>query len=91
MDPYRKVDPERMAGTDLAPQDLPGIVMEHEREELEDLVRRCGKVFGLELYGVDLVKTPKGFSVIEVNCFPGFKGVPEAGSRISKFILERAG
>ncbi|HMS62358.1 MAG TPA: DNA-directed RNA polymerase subunit beta', partial [Solirubrobacteraceae bacterium] len=35
----RKVDPERMAGTDLAPQDLPGIVMEHEREELEDLVK----------------------------------------------------
>ena len=62
-----------------------------DNEDLEDLVRRCGKVFGLELYGVDLVKTPKGFSVIEVNCFPGFKGVPEAGPRISKFILERAG
>ncbi len=27
----RKVDPERMAGGDLAPADLPGIVMEHER------------------------------------------------------------
>lgn len=60
-------------------------------EELEDLVRRCGKVFGLELYGVDLVKTPKGYSVIEVNCFPGYKGVPDGGKRISNFILERAG
>jgi glutathione synthase/RimK-type ligase-like ATP-grasp enzyme len=58
--------------------------------ELVDLVRRCGKLFGLELYGVDLVKTPKGFSVIEVNCFPGYKGVPEGGRRISDFILERA-
>ncbi len=58
--------------------------------ELEDLVRRCGKLFGLELYGVDLVKTPRGYSVIEVNCFPGFKGVPEGGDRISRFILERA-
>lgn len=58
--------------------------------ELEDLVRQCGKLFGLELYGVDLVKTPRGYSVIEVNCFPGFKGVPEGGDRISKFILERA-
>jgi ribosomal protein S6--L-glutamate ligase len=58
--------------------------------ELADLVRRCGKLFGLELYGVDLVKTPKGFSVIEVNCFPGYKGVPEGGARISDFILERA-
>jgi ribosomal protein S6--L-glutamate ligase len=57
--------------------------------ELADLVRRCGKLFGLELYGVDLVKTPKGFSVIEVNCFPGYKGVPQGGGRITEFILER--
>jgi len=56
--------------------------------ELEDLVRRCGKLFGLQLYGVDLVKTPKGYSVIEVNCFPGYKGVPQGGERISEFILE---
>lgn len=54
---------------------------------LEDLVRRCGKLFGLELYGVDLVKTPKGYSVIEVNCFPGYKGVPDGGERIAEFIL----
>ncbi len=58
--------------------------------ELVDLVRRCGKLFGLQLYGVDLVKTPKGYSVIEVNCFPGFKGVPEGGERIVKFILENS-
>jgi ribosomal protein S6--L-glutamate ligase len=58
--------------------------------ELEDLVKRCGKLFGLELYGVDLVKTPKGYSVIEVNCFPGYKGVPEGGERIARFILEHA-
>lgn len=59
--------------------------------ELVDLVRRCGKLFGLQLYGVDLVKTPKGYSVIEVNCFPGYKGVPEGGERIAKFILENSG
>ena len=58
--------------------------------ELEELVRRCGKLFGLQLYGVDLVKTPKGYSVIEVNCFPGYKGVPQGGERISQFILERS-
>lgn len=58
--------------------------------ELDDLVRRCGELFGLQLYGVDLVKTKKGFSVIEVNCFPGFKGVPGGGERISKFILDHS-
>lgn len=57
--------------------------------ELAELVRRCGELFGLELFGVDLVKTPKGYSVIEVNCFPGYKGVPEGGDRISRFILSR--
>jgi ribosomal protein S6--L-glutamate ligase len=61
-----------------------------ENPELELLVRRCGRLFGLQLYGVDLVKTPKGFSVIEVNCFPGYKGVPQGGDRISQFILERS-
>ena len=58
--------------------------------ELADLVRRCGRLFGLQLYGVDLVKTPKGYSVIEVNCFPGYKGVPEGGERIANFILENS-
>jgi len=61
-----------------------------ENPELELLVRRCGRLFGLQLYGVDLVKTPKGFSVIEVNCFPGYKGVPQGGDRISQFILEKS-
>jgi ribosomal protein S6--L-glutamate ligase len=61
-----------------------------ENPELELLVRRCGRLFGLQLYGVDLVKTPKGFSVIEVNCFPGYKGVPQGGERISQFILDNA-
>jgi ribosomal protein S6--L-glutamate ligase len=58
--------------------------------ELESLVRRCGELFGLQLYGVDLVKTPKGYSVIEVNCFPGFKGVPGGGDRISRYILDHS-
>lgn len=57
--------------------------------ELERLVRRCGELFGLELYGVDLVKTRDGYSVIEVNCFPGYKGVPRAGERICELVLER--
>jgi ribosomal protein S6--L-glutamate ligase len=61
-----------------------------DNPELEDLVRRCGKLFGLELYGVDLINTGSGFSVIEVNCFPGYKGVPQGGERIARFILDRA-
>lgn len=58
--------------------------------ELVDLVRGCGELFGLQLYGVDLIKTSKGYAVIEVNCFPGYKGVPQGGERIAQFILENA-
>ncbi len=35
----RKVDPDRLAGDDLAPADEPGIVMNHERDFLEDQVK----------------------------------------------------
>jgi DNA-directed RNA polymerase subunit beta' len=37
--PPRKPDPDRAPGEDLAPQDLPGICMEHERIDLEDQVK----------------------------------------------------
>ncbi|MGE0102234.1 MAG: RimK family alpha-L-glutamate ligase [Blastocatellales bacterium] len=55
--------------------------------ELDALIRRCGSLFGLQLYGVDLIKTSKGYSVIEVNCFPGYKGVPQGGNRIADFVM----
>ncbi len=35
----RDVDPDRVPGEDMRPQDLPGICMEHERVDLEDIVK----------------------------------------------------
>src|SRR3954469_500368 len=37
--PPRDADADRLAGDDLAPQDQPGIVLQHEREDLEDQVK----------------------------------------------------
>jgi DNA-directed RNA polymerase subunit beta' len=37
--PPRDTDADRLAGDDLAPQDQPGIALEHEREDLEDQVK----------------------------------------------------
>jgi DNA-directed RNA polymerase subunit beta' len=37
--PVREVDAERAAGEGLAPQDQPGLVLEHERIDLEDQVK----------------------------------------------------
>lgn len=58
--------------------------------EVEQVSLRCGEVFGLELYGVDLLETPDGPSVIEVNCFPGYKGVPDADRLLADYIVKRA-
>ncbi len=59
--------------------------------EIREICLRCGQLFGLELYGVDLIETPDGPSVIEVNCFPGYKGVPEADRLLGDYLLESVG
>ena len=58
--------------------------------DVRDLCLRCGELFDLELYGVDLIETKDSPYVIEVNCFPGYKGVPEADRLLAEYIFERA-
>lgn len=58
--------------------------------ELEELGRRCGKIFGLELYGVDCIETDDGPLVIEINDFPNYTGVPEADERLADYVIRRA-
>lgn len=56
---------------------------------MTDLARRCGRIFGLEIYGVDAIETEDGLAVIEVNEFPNFTGVPDAGELIADYVLAR--
>jgi ribosomal protein S6--L-glutamate ligase len=58
--------------------------------ELEQLGRRCGKLFGLELFGVDCIETDQGPLVIEINDFPNYTGVPEADQRLADYVVGRA-
>lgn len=58
--------------------------------ELEALGRRCGELFGLELYGVDCIETDGGPLVIEINDFPNYTGVPEADERLAEYVIRRA-
>ena len=58
--------------------------------ELEELGRRCGQIFGLELYGVDCIETDSGPLVIEINDFPNYTGVPEADERLADYAVRRA-
>lgn len=54
-----------------------------------ELALKAGKIFGLEIYGVDVVETEDGLHVIEVNDFPNFTNVPDAAERICNHILDR--
>jgi ribosomal protein S6--L-glutamate ligase len=51
--------------------------------EAREIAMRCGKIFGLQLYGVDCVATPGGLAVIEVNDYPNYSAVPEADDRLA--------
>jgi ribosomal protein S6--L-glutamate ligase len=55
-----------------------------------DAVLRCGRVLGLYLYGVDLVRTERGAYVVDVNYFPGYKGVPGAAKLIADYVYQYA-
>ena len=51
-----------------------------------DIARRCGTVLGLGLYGIDVIESPSGPVVVDVNTFPGYKGVPDPGPMIAQYI-----
>lgn len=53
----------------------------------EKLARRCGEVFGLELFGVDCIETEDGLVVIEVNEFPNYSSVPGADEKLSNYVV----
>jgi ribosomal protein S6--L-glutamate ligase len=54
---------------------------------LRDIALTCGRACGLELWGVDMAMTPRGPYVIEVNDFPTYSAVPEAGAAIAQHVL----
>jgi ribosomal protein S6--L-glutamate ligase len=53
---------------------------------LRDIAYRCGRAFGLTLYGLDLVEGPDGPAIVDVNYFPGYRGVSGAATRLAEQI-----
>ena len=45
-----------------------------------------GRVFNLRLYGVDLLMTEQGPIIVDINSFPGFRGVAGADSALISLI-----
>ena len=57
---------------------------------LRDLALKCGRAFGIEAFGLDVIFSGGQPYVVDVNSFPGFKGVPNAGLRLADFIYAQA-
>jgi ribosomal protein S6--L-glutamate ligase len=55
--------------------------------ELRNLGRAVGRVFGLDIYGIDVIKTRDGFMVLDINDFPSFGRVPQAAWRLARTVL----
>lgn len=57
---------------------------------LRAIALRCGKAFGLGLYGLDVIEGPNGPVVVDLNYFPGYKGVPDVAPLIAQYIEDYA-
>lgn len=53
--------------------------------------RRVGAVLGLSLYGCDFVRGADGWQLVDVNPFPGYKGIDEAADAIAARVMAAAG
>lgn len=58
--------------------------------EVAALAAQVGAVYGLDLYGLDVLLGPDGPVVVDVNDFPSFRQVPDAASRVASAVLALA-
>jgi ribosomal protein S6--L-glutamate ligase len=58
--------------------------------EIQSIALKCGRVFGLGLYGLDFIEGPAGPVVVDVNYFPSYKGVPNAARLIADYVSDYA-
>jgi ribosomal protein S6--L-glutamate ligase len=58
--------------------------------EVAAIAADVGEVYGLDLYGVDVLLGPEGPVVVDVNDFPSFRQVPEAAARVARAVLRLA-
>lgn len=58
----------------------------HVDPEWTRLATEVGRVLRLRVFGVDLVLSERGPMVVDVNAFPGFRGVPQAPGALVRMI-----
>ncbi|CAN5280188.1 hypothetical protein BH24ACT7_BH24ACT7_25290 [soil metagenome] len=55
-------------------------------DEVRRIALDAGRALGLGLYGLDVVEAPAGPVVVDVNYFPGYKGVAGAAPLVAAYI-----
>ncbi|MGH2496378.1 MAG: ATP-grasp domain-containing protein [Ktedonobacteraceae bacterium] len=58
--------------------------------EMRALALQVGDIFGLDIYGLDIVETPDGSTVVDINDFPSFGHVPDATTIVAAHLIEVA-
>ncbi|HET8676808.1 MAG TPA: hypothetical protein VFO63_13515 [Blastocatellia bacterium] len=58
--------------------------------EMREITLRCGRAFGVDLFGLDIIVSDGRPYVVDINTFPGFKGVPDAASALAAYIHSAA-
>lgn len=56
--------------------------------DLAEIARACGRPFGIDLYGVDILVSDGRPYVVDASSFPGFKGVPDAARRVAEYLYQ---
>jgi len=59
-------------------------------DEIRRIALRTGEVCGLALYGIDVIESARGPYVVDVNYFPGYKGVPGIAPLIADCVDDYA-
>jgi len=54
--------------------------------EQREIALRCGRAFGIDLYGVDFIESEGKQYVVDMSSIPGFKGVPDAPSHLANYF-----
>lgn len=57
-------------------------------EEMRQICLACGQAFGIDLFGLDIITSEGKPYVVDINTFPGFKGVPDAAELLADYISD---
>ncbi|HEV2751894.1 MAG TPA: hypothetical protein VGV12_15340 [Gemmatimonadales bacterium] len=58
--------------------------------ELRAIALRCGRAFGIDLYGVDIIESDGRPYVVDMSSIPGYKGVPDAPRLLAEYFYAAA-